>query len=128
MLSEQNINNAIKLFRLEDLVHRYPRNLSGGERQRVNLARAFAMPNPQLMLLDEPFNGIDRPLRDAILPELRESLRLSSIPVVSVTHDVEEAFRLQAEVVILRDGRIVDSGYVSKVLSEERLSILNALK
>ena len=128
MLSEQNINNAIKLFRLEDLVHRYPRNLSGGERQRVNLARAFAMPNPQLMLLDEPFNGIDRPLRDAILPELRESLRLSGVPVVSVTHDVEEAFRLQAEVVILRDGRIVDFGYVSKVLSDERLSILNALK
>ena len=128
MLSEQNINNAIKLFRLEDLVHRYPRNLSGGERQRVNLARAFDMPNPQLMLLDEPFNGIDRPLRDAILPELRESLRLSGVPVVSVTHDVEEAFRLQAEVVILRDGRIVDFGYVSKVLSDERLSILNALK
>ena len=128
MSSKGNINDAIKLFRLEDLVHRYPRNLSGGERQRVNLARAFAMPDAQLMLLDEPFNGIDRPLRDAILPELREALRLSGVPVVSVTHDVEEAFRLQAEVVILRDGRIHDEGYVSKVLREERLSILDALK
>ena len=126
--SEENINDAIKLFRLEDLIHRYPKNLSGGERQRVNLARAFAVPNPQLMLLDEPFNGIDRPLRDAILPELRESLRLSGIPVVSVTHDVEEAFRLQAEVVILRDGRIQAEGYVSKVLAEERLSIFDALR
>ena len=126
--SEDNINEAIKLFRLEDLVHRYPKNLSGGERQRVNLARAFAFPNPQLILFDEPFNGIDRPLRDAILPELRESLRLSGVPVVSVTHDVEEAFRLQAEVVVLRDGRIHDEGYVSKVLREERLSILDALK
>ncbi len=126
--SEENINEAIKLFRLEDLIHRYPKNLSGGERQRVNLARAFAVPNPQLMLLDEPFNGIDRPLRDAILPELRETLRLSGIPVVSVTHDVEEAFRLQAEVVILRDGRIQAEGYVSKVLAEERLSIFDALR
>jgi molybdate transport system ATP-binding protein len=126
--SEQHIYDAIKLFRLEDLLHRYPRNLSGGERQRVNLARAFAMPNPQLMLLDEPFAGIDRPLRDAILPELRESLLLAGIPVVSVTHDVEEAFLLQPEVVVLRDGRIHDQGYVSKVLSEERLSILNALR
>ena len=126
--SEENINDAIKLFRLEDLVHRYPKNLSGGERQRVNLARAFAVPDPQLMLLDEPFNGIDRPLRDAILPELRETLRLSGIPVVSVTHDVEEAFRLQAEVVVLRDGRIHDEGYVSKVLREERLNILDALR
>ncbi|HXS14165.1 MAG TPA: ATP-binding cassette domain-containing protein [Acidobacteriaceae bacterium] len=126
--SAESINDAIKLFRLEDLVHRYPRNLSGGERQRVNLARAFAVPHPQLMLLDEPFNGIDRPLRDAILPELRETLRLSGIPVVSVTHDVEEAFRLQAEVVILGDGRILDQGYVSKVLAEERLNLLIALK
>ncbi len=126
--SEENINDAIKLFRLEDLVHRYPKNLSGGERQRVNLARAFAVPHPQLMLLDEPFNGVDRPLRDAILPELRESLRLSGIPVVSVTHDVEEAFRLQAEVVILRDGRIHDQGYVSKVLADERLNLLDALR
>lgn len=127
-VSAESLNEAIRLFRLEELVHRYPRNLSGGERQRVNLARAFAMPNAQLILFDEPFNGIDRPLRDAILPELRETLRLSGVPVVSVTHDVEEAFRLQAEVVILRDGRIQDQGYVSKVLGEERLNILNALK
>ncbi len=128
MHSIENINDAIKLFRLEDLVHRYPRNLSGGERQRVNLARAFAVPNPQLMLLDEPFNGIDRPLRDAILPELRSTLLDRGIPVVSVTHDVEEAFRLQAEVVILRDGRIHDQGYVSKVLADERLNLLDALR
>ena len=80
------------------------------------------------MLLDEPFNGIDRPLRDAILPELRESLLNRRIPVVSVTHDVEEAFRLQAEVVILRDGRIHDQGYVSRVLADERLNLLNALR
>jgi molybdate transport system ATP-binding protein len=126
--SEQNINDAIKLFRLEDLANRHPKNLSGGERQRVNLARAFAVPNPQLMLLDEPFAGIDRPLRDAILAELRDSLRNRGIPVVSVTHDVEETFRLQPEVVILRDGRIVDQGYVSKVLADERLSVLNALR
>lgn len=126
--SEQNINDAIKLFRLEDIINRYPKNLSGGERQRVNLARAFCVPNPQLMLLDEPFAGIDRPLRDAILPELRETLRRSGVPVVSVTHDVEEAFRLQAEVVILRDGRIVNQGYVSKVLADERLSIIDALR
>lgn len=126
--SSENISEALKLFRLEDLMHRYPKNLSGGERQRVNLARAFTAPNPKLMLLDEPFNGIDRPLRDAILPELREFLRRSGIPVVSVTHDVEEAFRLQAEVVILRDGRIHDQGYVSKVLADERLGIFDALK
>jgi molybdate transport system ATP-binding protein len=124
---EGTITTAVKLFRLEELLHRYPKNLSGGERQRVNLARAFCVPDPRLMLLDEPFTGIDRPLRDAILPELRESLLYRGVPIVSVTHDVEETFRLQAEVVVLRDGRIHDYGYVSKVLAEERLSVLTAL-
>ena len=122
------IDEAIRLFRLEDLLHRYPRNLSGGQQQLVNLARAFCVPNPQLMLLDEPFAGIDRPLRDAILPELRESLRLRAIPVVSVTHDVEEAFLLNAEVFRIEAGRIRAQGYVSKVLADERLSILNSLR
>lgn len=126
--SEEKIAEAIKLFRLEDLLHRYPRNLSGGQQQLVNLARAFCVPAPKLMLLDEPFAGIDRPLRDAILPELRESLRLSGIPVVSVTHDVEEAFLLKAEVFWIEAGRIHAQGYVSKVLADERLSILNSLR
>jgi molybdate transport system ATP-binding protein len=126
--SQENRTEAIKLFRLEDLLHRYPRNLSGGQQQLVNLARAFCVPKPQLVLLDEPFAGIDRPLRDAILPELRESLRLSGVPVVSVTHDVEEAFLLNAEVFRIEAGRIHAQGYVSKVLAGERLSILNSLR
>jgi molybdate transport system ATP-binding protein len=126
--SQEKLNEAIKLFRLEKLLHRYPRNLSGGQQQLVNLARAFCVPNPQLMLLDEPFNGIDRPLRDAILPELREALRLSAVPVVSVTHDVEEAFLLNAEVFRIEAGRIHAQGHVSKVLAGERLSILNTLR
>lgn len=126
--SQENLNEAIKLFRLDSLLHRYPKNLSGGQQQLVNLARAFCVPSPLFMLLDEPFAGIDRPLRDAILPELRESLLYRGIPVVSVTHDVEEAFLLQPEVVVLRNGRIEDQGYVSKVLADERLSILNSLR
>jgi molybdate transport system ATP-binding protein len=126
--SQEKLNEAIKLFRLEDLLHRYPRNLSGGERQRVNLARAFAMPAPQLMLLDEPFNGIDRPLRDAILPELRSTLLHRGVPVLSVTHDVEEAFLLNAEVFRIEAGRIHTQGHVSKVLADDRLSILNSLR
>jgi molybdate transport system ATP-binding protein len=122
-----DINTALALFRLQPLAGRYPKNLSGGERQRVNLARAFAVPNPQLMLLDEPFSGIDRDLRETILPELRQSLLYRGIPVLSVTHDIEEAFQLQADVITLRDGRIDREGYVSKVLREERLSLLKNL-
>jgi molybdate transport system ATP-binding protein len=126
--SQEKLTEAIELFRLENLLPRYPRNLSGGQQQLVNLARAFCVPNPQLMLLDEPFNGIDRPLRDAILPGLRESLRLSGVPVVSVTHDVEEAFLLNAEVFRIDAGRILAHGPARAILADERARLLNILR
>jgi molybdate transport system ATP-binding protein len=120
MISSETLNEIVNLFQLESLLSRVPRDLSGGERRRVALARAFAAPNCELMLLDEPFSGIDRTLRDEILPQMRDWLRDHGIPVLSVTHDVEEALQLQAEVFLIRDGSIEDWGYASKVLAAER--------
>lgn len=121
------LDEIVTLFRLAPLINRRPASLSGGERQRVNLARAFASPHCELMLLDEPFTGFDRPLRDALLPQMREWLRARAIPVISVTHDIDEAFRLQAEVVRIHDGKVEAQGYVSKVLAEERARQLASL-
>ncbi len=119
-LNNEILTQIISIFQLQPLLNRLPRDLSGGERRRVALARAFAAPDCQLMLLDEPFSGIDRTLRDELLPQMRAWLRDRGIPVLSVTHDVEEALQLQAEVVLIRDGKIEDRGYVSKVLAAER--------
>ncbi|HEY5331439.1 MAG TPA: ATP-binding cassette domain-containing protein [Acidobacteriaceae bacterium] len=110
----------IALFQLAPLLNRLPSDLSGGERRRVALARAFAAPDCRLMLLDEPFAGLDRALRDELLPVIRAWLRDRNIPALSVTHDVEEALQLQAEVVLIRDGRIEAQGYASSVLAAER--------
>ena len=123
--SQQDIHS---LFHLEDLAHRFPRNLSGGEQQRVNLARAFAVPNQQLMLLDEPFTGIGRALRDDLLPSMRRWTTLHKIPVLSVTHDVEEALLLDADVIRLEEGQILAQGPAPQVLAVERARILNALR
>jgi len=117
----------IALFQLEPLLNRLPHDLSGGERRRVALARAFAAPDCQLMLLDEPFTGLDRTLRDELLPQMRAWLRDRGIPALSVTHDVEEAFHLQACVVLIRDGKVEDEGYVSKILGPERERLLGSL-
>jgi molybdate transport system ATP-binding protein len=117
----------ITLFQLKPLLNRFPRDLSGGELRRVALARAFAAPNCRLMLLDEPFAGLDRALRDELLPQMRAWLRDRGIPVLSVTHDVEEALQLQAWVVLIRDGKIEDEGYVTKVLAPERDRLLSSL-
>ena len=124
-----SINAALDLFNLTPLAHRLPRDLSGGERQRVNLARAFAVPTPHLLLLDEPFTGVDRSLRDVLLPRMQQHAAQQGIPVLSVTHDIEEALILNAEVIRLQQGLVIDQGPASQVLADERtrmLSILNA--
>ena len=104
-----------------------PRDLSGGERQRVNLARAFAVPQPKLLLLDEPFTGLDRNLRDLLLPRMQQRALELRIPVLSVTHDVEEALLLNAEVIRLQQGAVIDQGPATRVLDEECTAMLNTL-
>jgi molybdate transport system ATP-binding protein len=121
------VAESLRLFRINHLASRTPQDLSGGERQRVSLARAFATPDCKLMLLDEPFTGIDHTLRNELLPEMRAWLRDRGIPALSVTHDVEEALQLQADVILLREGKIEAEGYVSKVLHAERDRLIRSL-
>jgi molybdate transport system ATP-binding protein len=121
------LDDIIDLFALAPLLHRRPADLSGGERQRVSLARAFAAPGCRLMLLDEPFNGIDHALRDVLLPRMSAWLRDRAIPVLSVTHDVEEALQLKAEVVLLSDGAVQAQGHAATVLAPERERLLRSL-
>ena len=113
-----------------DLAHAsgsLPHRLSGGEAQRVNLARAVAATGSRLLLFDEPFTGMDARRRDRLLPLLQEKLAKRCTPVLSVTHDVAEAFQLGAEVIELADGRVIDQGPVEVVLAEERRRLLGQL-
>lgn len=125
--SPQLLQDAISLFDLTALVDRMPLDLSGGERQRVNLARAFAVPNPTLFLLDEPFTGIDRAGRARLIPILQQRIAERNTPVLSVTHDVEEALLLRAEVIRLEQGSVTAQGPANEVLAAERTNILRAL-
>jgi len=122
------VEAAIETFSLGPLLKRMPRQLSGGERQGVSLARAFAVPHAKLMLLDEPFNGVDRHMRDALLRGMRERLATLGVPAISVTHDVEEALLLQAEVLRIDAGKIVAHGSAVEVLDKERRSMRRALE
>jgi molybdate transport system ATP-binding protein len=126
--SAQIISDSMSLFDLGPLADRMPRNLSGGERQRVNLARAFAVPGAQLLLLDEPFTGVDRGLRDALIPRMKLRIAQLGIPVLSVTHDVEEALLLGAEVIRLEQGAVLAQGPAPQVLAEERARMLKILQ
>jgi molybdate transport system ATP-binding protein len=122
------IDAALEMFGLGRLAARMPAALSGGERQRVSLARAFATPGAKLILLDEPLTGVDREMREILLERMAVWSRERGVAVVSVTHDVEEALRLRAEVVRLEAGRVVAQGPGMEVLAAERASLLSALR
>ena len=101
-----------ELLRRVDLlrfVDGYPHQLSGGEQQRVALARALA-PRPRIMLMDEPFSGLDNRLRDGIRDQTLDLLKSEDTAVLLVTHEPEEAMRMADEIALMRDGRIVQQG------------------
>lgn len=125
------VDSTIQQLGLTQLVSRMPASLSGGERQRVAIARAVAaacsMTPPGLLLLDEPFTGLDLPLRDELIAALTGLCRAQGIDVLSVTHDISEAFQLEAEVIKLADGRITAQGPAAEVLAAERARLLAQL-
>ena len=92
----------------------YPNTLSGGEQQRVALARALA-PRPTVMLMDEPFSGLDFRLRDRVGEKSLSLLRELGTSTLMVTHDSEEAMRLADRVSLMREGRIVQEGLPSEI-------------
>lgn len=87
----------------------YPHMLSGGERQRVALARALA-PSPRVLLMDEPFSGLDGRLRDRVRQETLDLLRETRTTTIIVTHDPAEAMCLADRIALLRDGRVQQCG------------------
>ena len=94
---------------LEGYANSYPHVLSGGEQQRVALARAMA-PRPAVLLMDEPFSGLDSRLKDSVRAETLDLLRHSRATAIVVTHDAEEAMRLGDRIALLRGGGLVQVG------------------
>jgi thiamine transport system ATP-binding protein len=106
---QERVRELLDLVGLPGAVRRSVAALSGGEQQRVALARALA-PRPRLLMLDEPLGQLDRSLRERLVVELRELFGRLGTTVLAVTHDQGEAFALADRVVVMRDGRIAQSG------------------
>jgi thiamine transport system ATP-binding protein len=105
----RRVAELLDLVGLPDAQDRAVTHLSGGEQQRVALARALA-PEPRLLMLDEPLGQLDRSLRERLVVELRLLFGRLGTTVLAVTHDQGEAFALADRVVVMRDGRVAQSG------------------
>jgi iron(III) transport system ATP-binding protein len=103
------VGELLERVGLSHYINEYPHQLSGGEQQRVALARAIA-PKPSIMLMDEPFSGLDNRLRDGIRDETLALLKDEGTSVLLVTHEPEEAMRMADEIALMRDGKIVQRG------------------
>jgi len=113
----QALEQAIELLGINHLMERPIASLSGGERQRVAIARALAT-QPRLLLLDEPLSSLDPSRRQDILPWLEHLRDALSIPMLYVTHSMDELVRLANHVVVLAQGRVQQSGLLQQVLTE----------
>ncbi len=105
----RRVNEMLERFHLAGVAGRRPHELSGGQKQRCSIARAL-IGEPKLLLLDEPARGLDAPLRAELYSLLRQVLAEFRTPVLLVTHDLAECFELADQMLVLREGRIVQSG------------------
>jgi molybdate transport system ATP-binding protein len=107
-------DQVVELLGLGDLLARRPRDLSGGEKQRVALGRAL-LANPRLLLMDEPLASLDQPRKEEVLPFIERMRDELAVPIVYVTHTMEEIVRLADTMVLVDGGRVAAVGPVEEV-------------
>ncbi len=117
-----SLEQAIELLGIEHLLQRKPEHLSGGELQRVAIARALAV-SPKLLLMDEPLTGLDKAGKDEILPYLESLHNELEIPVIFVSHVLEEISRLADHLVLMETGRVLASGPINEMLTQADLML-----
>ena len=120
---KERVEELLDLIGLSDLGRRFPNQLSGGQRQRVAFARALA-PDPQLLLLDEPFAAIDAKLRLELRSWLRQMIQRVGVTSIFVTHDQEEALDVADSIVVTNRGRVEQSGSPREIYSDPKTAFV----
>lgn len=105
----ERIRDMLTLVGLPDVGAKFPHEVSGGQQQRIALARALA-PRPQLLLLDEPFSGLDEEQRTSLASEIRLLLKAQHVTALLVTHDQHEAFEMADHIALMNEGQVVQTG------------------
>jgi molybdate transport system ATP-binding protein len=112
----KRVAQLLEIIHIPDLSHRYPRELSSGQQQRVALARAIA-PEPELLLLDEPFSALDTPRRERLEYELLSLQQFYKGDILFVTHDLAQGYKLGSRIAVYEAGRVVQCDSKHKVIA-----------
>jgi len=107
--------DVIGLMEIEPLLPQYPAQLSGGERQRIAIARALLI-QPKLLLMDEPLAALDETLKQEILPYLEQLCHSANIPIIYVSHSLDEVIRLADHMIVLDKGNVIEEGETQALL------------
>jgi len=113
------ISQLLDLVGMKGMENRYPDSLSGGQQQRIAIARAIA-PKPKIILLDEPFSGLDASMREELIPDVRSILKHEQISAILVTHDQLEAFAVADKMGVMSEGRILQFGKPFNIYHEPK--------
>ncbi len=124
--TKARVVELLKLLNLDGYEKRNVGSLSGGESQRVALARALA-PNPKLILLDEPFNSLDRSMREKLIGDIREILKSLKITAIHVTHDSEEASQIADSLLLMDRGQVIRMGSFKEMHSTPKYALIAEL-
>lgn len=125
--STSRLKELLDLMQLpEDVLDRYPHELSGGQQQRAGLCRAMML-HPELLLLDEPFSGLDTLTRRGIHEQFLSLQEREAVSCVLVTHDPQEAINLAQDIVVMRNGRLQQHGTVDEVMNRPANSYVGHL-
>ncbi|MCV2403851.1 molybdenum ABC transporter ATP-binding protein [Marinomonas sp. C2222] len=108
---------VIQLLNIAPILSHYPSELSGGERQRVAIARALLI-QPKLLLMDEPLTALDETLKQEILPYLEKVCRQANMPILYVSHSLDEVIRLADSMIVLDKGRVIEQGNTQDLLGQ----------
>jgi len=125
-LRESRVIDALEAFRISHVAARKPAEMSGGERQRVALARSLVT-QPRALLLDEPMSALDYHTKAEILHDFREYHGQHQMPVIYVTHAIDEVFAIADRVLKISNGAITSEGKPEEILGEERELLIKNL-
>ncbi|QIQ21745.1 molybdenum ABC transporter ATP-binding protein [Zophobihabitans entericus] len=115
---QRRFDEIIDVLNIRNLLNRYPAMLSGGEKQRVSIGRAL-LSGPRFLLMDEPLSALDMPRKKELLTYIQKLVQEINIPIIYVTHNMNEARQIASHVLVMNQGEIINSGPTAQVLESD---------